>query len=297
MKNIVYLFIAGAISVSAVGCGNGGDKSSGKDQEKVLPGNDQKAQLQSVQASIGRAQSAIPAGNPMSPSIAVVQGSATAALAGSPRELFQALISSSITNAGGDEARIEMQNKLQDSVDSGECKVTRTGLEGATSGSVDPMSGLSGALVVNGSGCPVSFSLRLASSMISGSSISISFLMEYSVSDEAYRRLNDVDSISMALRFDVSGNDSNATIVATIDGKVHSQQFGNVTETARGNGSADRNGGRFQMNVVDTFPGFAIARGTGFTVDRSGRKTFTYAVNGNAVTQAEFDSYGKVAVQ
>src|SRR5579864_2347439 len=109
MRNILVAGVLGAVSVCAVGCGGG----------SPMPSADNKAALQAVEASEIVAQSAIP--------------------------ISASLLARDQAPGSGGDARVEMQQQVQQAMDNGNCKETQTGLSGILNGQVDPMSGVSGS--------------------------------------------------------------------------------------------------------------------------------------------------------
>jgi hypothetical protein len=271
MRPVTFAFsvVVSALSMGAMGCGGG----------KAMPSADQKNALQFVEAAELRAESAITV-----PSLiggGVSQGHVTAK-DGGPNP--------------NDDARVEMMDQIQKAVDSGACKVTKTGLDGATTGQVNPMDGMSGTLSVNGDQCPIDFELNLSTQKSGEQNVAIVFGVSYTVKDDTYRKLNDVDSLSISLNFKITASDTSGDISGSMSLKTHSQKYGDISEIANLTGQVGTEGGSATLTDTVTFPGFDIQRTLQATKSASGDESYDYSVNGNSDTKDDFYSYGDVLI-
>lgn len=278
MKSFGFVVLAGAISVAAMGCGG-----------KEMPTAEQKAKMNEVDASSNRAQKAIPAQSSSTPTLALMSGAVGVARTGSTAD-FVKLIERTISNSDSDlnDAQARMTSRVQEALDDGDCKLSKSGLDGVTDGQVNP--NISGTLEVSGSKCPVSFSMSVSSNVNAGSSAAVSFSIAYSVKDETYRAMNDVDSVTLSFDLSASAGSDSVSINANIDGTTHSQKYGDVKLSGKGTGGGSRDGGSFEFNIKESFPDFTVDFGIKVEGGSGGSST-SYSVNGNDVSKEEFESY------
>jgi hypothetical protein len=158
------------------------------------------------------------------------------------------------------------------------------------------MSSASGSLDVRGDKCPIEYHLSLNAQKSGQQNVAIVFSVTYTVKDDAYRKLNDVDDATISLTFNIIASQTSGTIDAQMNVRVHSQKYGDITEAARGSGNVGTEGGSVDLTVTDTYPGFQIQREIRAEKGAAGDETYDYTVNGNTVSKDEFFSYGAVAV-
>jgi hypothetical protein len=147
--------------------------------------------------------------------------------------------------------------------------------------STDPSSGF----------CPMTmnFELDVQSDSSQGYSVS-SVNYKYSVGDSSFSQLNDVDQTSLAGDINlINIGTPSADAIAEISGKIHSQTLGEITINIEGSlqGTGSPTGAlNGQMTWDFQFPDF-LAEFKQTYVNGG----ITYSLNGNAISQADFDAY------
>jgi hypothetical protein len=289
MSHAKFLFLSILVSGATFGCSS-----------REMPTESQRLQLKEVSDSASRAVKAVPREAPSprpsaspAPSSAFIQ---TADLTFKDRALALMGIGGSrlFRQTDTEEAHLRMQDRLEDALRDEKCQL-------AGDGSLDPAnpygSESEGALRLTGDECPVTFNLTVLLSGDRRSSMSLTVSANYAVKDEEYRRLNDVDSISLSFGFSATSTGSGGTIEANIDSRIHSQKHGDLVETGRGTGKVEGDGsgsarGEFTLEVSDSFAGFTVDRTVKIEQSSGGKPVETYSINGNEVSKEEFQRYG-----
>jgi hypothetical protein len=289
MKNLGFVFLAGALSVAVMGCG-------GKD----MPTAEQKARIQAVDASESRAEKAIPANSTSSNTLALMSASFQASRSGNLNDFVRAIEKNFSNTDLQDDNTSTMTSKLQDAQTRGDCSISKSGLDGVNTGDIGSASNVNGTISVSGDKCPVTFSMNVQTDMSGGTGGSMSFTVSYSVKDDDYRKLNDVDSMNLKVSMSANAGGDSASINVSIDGSVHSQKYGDVKLSGGGSGnfSANRDSdgqahpsGSLEFKFTEAFSDFSVEFGVKADAGDSGQMQVSYQINGNDVSKDEFASY------
>ncbi|HUP56688.1 MAG TPA: hypothetical protein VM598_04490 [Bdellovibrionota bacterium] len=288
MSHAKFSFLV-VLALSFVGCAS-----------REMPTESQRQQLKEVSDSASRAVKAVPRQEPSprpsaspAPSSAFIQSAdllfkdrALGLMGIGPSRLFR--------QTDADDDRLRMQDRLEEALRDERCDL-------AGDGSLDPGnpygSEAEGALRLTGDDCPVSFNLTVLLDGDRRSSMSITVSASYAVKDEEFRKLNDVDSIILHFSFAARATSNGGTLEASVDTRIHSQKHGDLVETGRGSGKVEGDGrefarGEFEMEITDSFAGFAVDRKARIEQSGKGKPVETYSINGNEVSKEEFKRFG-----
>jgi hypothetical protein len=252
--------------------------SCGKSLSKLTDA--QKTTLSDTLESAGRAPKSVPGGSPINK----LDGR------------FAALNWIASAPKSSDQARTSMEGRISDAKD--QCAIARQDLDTGSIGSgmsIGNAASMKMNLKVDGAKCPINLDLNLAGSASSdGNSGELSFGIKYSVLDADFAKLNDVDSMDISGKMKMSGemSETSAKMSMSLDisGKVHSQAQGDVSATLSGDMSvkADKTSSSTSGEVKATFEFKDFTAELKQKID--GEKN-TYFINGDEVTEVEFQTY------
>ncbi|MGE0616950.1 MAG: hypothetical protein AB7P04_15065, partial [Bacteriovoracia bacterium] len=137
-----------------------------------------------------------------------------------------------------------------------------------------------------GKSCPVSMDWALdinGKANGDGGSADIAFRCNYSVKDEEFRKLNDVDSIALSGTGKAEGKGDSAKMNLEAKGTIHSQTKGNLNVELKVNASQNGNSVEVENIVSLKYPDFTAELKT-----KTNGKETEYFVNDEKVTEQEF---------
>lgn len=152
------------------------------------------------------------------------------------------------------------------------------------------------ALTVSGPDCPVSVTFKVTNKVVQNSNqitFGVTMSEDYVVRNTAFSQLNDVSAIHMHGALNYQGGPQGASGGGTLNGKVTTQKYGEITATMQTNMSANQTA---SSNVETTTLQFKDFTAVGKVVNiQKGQEpgTTTYTINDKSVDQKEFyDVFG-----